>query len=63
VLVSVGDLDPVTPLEVAREIVAGLPPDRARLEVLEGAGHFPWLDDPEVYWSSITSFVEAAASR
>jgi pimeloyl-ACP methyl ester carboxylesterase len=61
VLVSVGVLDPVTPLEAASEIAEGLPPGRARLEVLQGAGHFPWLDVPEAYWGSITSFVDDVA--
>jgi proline iminopeptidase len=56
-LVCVGDVDPVTPLSAAREIVAALPAGRARLEVMEGAGHFPWLDDPERYWVPIERFV------
>ena len=56
VLVSVGALDPVTPVDAAREIAAGLPADLARLDVLEGAGHFPWLDRPEAYWALIGAF-------
>ena len=43
-LVAVGDLDPITPPAAAREIVAGLAPGIVRLEIIEGAGHFPWLD-------------------
>ena len=52
-LVCVGELDPVTPVEAAREIVDPLAPGIARLAVIEGAGHFPWLDQPDRYWSLI----------
>ena len=58
-LVSVGELDPVTPVAAAREIVAGLAPGIGRLDVIEGAGHFPWLDRPDVYWSGIAAFLAA----
>jgi proline iminopeptidase len=56
-LVCVGALDPVTPLAASEEIVAALPAGLARLEVIEGAGHFPWLDRPDVYWPALRSFV------
>lgn len=58
-LVYVGDLDPITPPAAAREIVDALPPGVGRLEVLEGAGHFPWLDHPTNYWRLISNFVTA----
>ena len=47
VLVSVGALDPVTPVAAAREIVEGLAPGIGRLDVVEGAGHFTWMDAGE----------------
>jgi proline iminopeptidase len=56
-LVCVGELDPVTPVEASREIVEALPPGLARLEILEGAGHFPWLDVPDPYWPLLSAFV------
>ncbi|HET9522124.1 MAG TPA: alpha/beta hydrolase [Candidatus Limnocylindrales bacterium] len=56
-LVCVGDLDPVTPVEASREIVAGLAPGNTTLEVIEGAGHFPWLDVPERFWAVIHGFI------
>jgi pimeloyl-ACP methyl ester carboxylesterase len=56
-LVCVGELDAVTPVEASREIFKALAPGLGRLEVLEGAGHFPWLDVPEVYWPVIEDFV------
>jgi pimeloyl-ACP methyl ester carboxylesterase len=61
-LVSVGKLDPVTPVAAAEEIVAALPAGIARLEVIDGAGHFTWMDAPEHYWPMIIKFVEAAAA-
>jgi pimeloyl-ACP methyl ester carboxylesterase len=56
-LVSVGELDPVTPVGAAEEIVAALPDGIARLEVIEGAGHFTWMDAPERYWPMLIEFV------
>jgi pimeloyl-ACP methyl ester carboxylesterase len=59
-LVCVGELDPVTPVAASREIVAALPAGIGRLEVIEGAGHFPWKDVPERYWPVIEDFVARA---
>jgi len=59
-LVCVGELDPVTPVAAAREITDALPAEHARLEVLEGAGHFPWKDVPDHYWPLVTDFVRSA---
>jgi pimeloyl-ACP methyl ester carboxylesterase len=56
-LVCVGELDPITPVEAARELAAGLPAGVAQLEILDGAGHFPWLDSPERYWPLLEGFV------
>ena len=56
-LVCVGELDPITPVAAAREIADALPEGSARLEVLAGAGHFPWRDVPDRYWPLLTDFV------
>jgi pimeloyl-ACP methyl ester carboxylesterase len=56
-LVCVGELDSVTPVEAAHEIVDALPAGIGRLEVVGDAGHFPWLDAPERYWPLIRAFV------
>jgi pimeloyl-ACP methyl ester carboxylesterase len=45
-LVYAGELDPGTPVDASREIVDALPRGVGRLEVIEGAGHFPWKDVP-----------------
>jgi pimeloyl-ACP methyl ester carboxylesterase len=61
-LVYVGRLDPVTPVAAAKEIVDGLPPGVGRLEVIDEAGHFPWLDRPDRLWPVVTSFVSDATA-
>jgi pimeloyl-ACP methyl ester carboxylesterase len=58
-LVSVGRLDPVTPVAAAEEIVGALPEGIARLEVVDGAGHFTWLDAPDRYWPTIIEFIHS----
>jgi pimeloyl-ACP methyl ester carboxylesterase len=60
-LVLVGERDGVTPVESSEEIVAGLRPGIGRLEVIPGAGHFPWLDEPDAYWGCIAAFVRSVA--
>jgi proline iminopeptidase len=62
-LVVVGDLDPVTPLDAAEEILASLPEGVGRLQVLEGAGHFSWLDTPERFWPLMSEFIDDASRR
>lgn len=57
-LVLAGELDPVTPVGAAEEIVAALPRDIAQLEVIDGAGHWAWKDGPDAYWSIIDDFIE-----
>jgi len=61
VLVCVGALDPATPVAAAREIMDALPGGCGRLEVIEEAGHFPWLDNPEAYWPVVSEFVATIA--
>ncbi len=62
-LVCVGDLDPITPVAAAREICDALSDGIAQLEVLEGAGHFPWLDAPDRYWPVLADFVGSAPAK
>jgi proline iminopeptidase len=56
-LVCVGHLDPVTPEAAAQEIVDGLAPGIGELEVIDGSGHFPWLDRPDRFWPLVDGFV------
>jgi pimeloyl-ACP methyl ester carboxylesterase len=62
-LVSVGELDPVTPVAAAEEIVRGLPEHVVKLEVIDGAGHFTWMDAPDRFWPLIIEFIHSATER
>jgi proline iminopeptidase len=57
-LVSVGELDPVTPVGAAEEIFGALPEDIAQLEIIARAGHFTWLDAPNRFWPIIFDFIQ-----
>jgi pimeloyl-ACP methyl ester carboxylesterase len=59
-LVVVGELDPITPVAAAREIVDALPEGVGRLEVFEEAGHFTWRDAPDRFWPLVLDFVASA---
>jgi proline iminopeptidase len=59
-LVSVGELDPVTPVAAAEEIVGALPGGIAQLEVIARAGHFTWLDAPDRFWPIIMDFINSS---
>lgn len=61
-LILVGELDPATPVAAAREIADALPDGVGQLEVIEGAGHFPWKDVPDRYWPPLTEFVTSRTS-
>ena len=56
-LVCVGALDPCTPVAASREIFDTLPTGNAQLEIIESAGHFPWKDAPDRYWTILTDFL------
>jgi proline iminopeptidase len=62
-LVSVGELDPVTPVAAAEEIVRALPEHLVKLEVIDGAGHFTWMDAPDRFWPLIVEFIHDTAAR
>lgn len=48
-------------VDVAREFVAKIP--GATLEVLDGAGHAPWVDDPERAATFVRASPRTARSR
>jgi pimeloyl-ACP methyl ester carboxylesterase len=62
-LVAVGEDDPVTPVAAAEEIVEALPEGIARLEIIEGGGHFTWLDAPDRFWPMMSRFIHSTAAR
>ena len=56
-LVSVGALDPISPVWAGQEMIDGLTGADVELDVIEDAGHFPWRDRPKRYWESLEAFV------
>jgi proline iminopeptidase len=58
VLVIGGDLDLQRPPAVTAEYAALF--GNTRLVVQPGAGHFPWLDDPDRFVAAVTEFLSAA---
>jgi pimeloyl-ACP methyl ester carboxylesterase len=56
-LIMWGDRDPIIPLEHALSAHKAMP--GSRLELLEGAGHFPQLDDPIRVSRLLTDFIES----
>ncbi|NKY18093.1 alpha/beta hydrolase [Tsukamurella spumae] len=57
VLVVWGSDDPIIPVDHAHLLHAALP--ASRLEVFDGAGHFPFRTDPERFLRVLTEFVES----
>lgn len=55
-LVIVGEEDPVTPPDVARELAGALP--RSRLVVLPKAGHLTPMEDPDGVAGAITDWLD-----
>ena len=55
----VGDQDPFLPVDEAREIAESAP--HGRLEIFEGAGHFPNAERPERFNELLREFLQAAA--
>ncbi len=57
VLVVWGSDDPIIPVEHAHLLHAALP--TSRLEIFDGAGHFPFRTDPDRFLRVLTEFVES----
>jgi pimeloyl-ACP methyl ester carboxylesterase len=62
-LVAVGELDPVTPVAAAQEIVDALPEGIGQLEIIEGAGHWAWKDAPDRFWTMMVDFIHSTTGR
>ena len=60
-LVIVGEEDPGTPVEMAREIQAALP--RAELEILRSASHLSNLEQPQEFNRVLLRFLDKATGR
>jgi len=62
-LICTGALDPITPVDAAHEIADHVPTGVAELEIFDHAGHFPWLDVPEKFWSTLVQFIRSLQGR
>jgi 3-oxoadipate enol-lactonase len=60
-LVMVGENDRMTPPAAAVALAADLP--QARLEVLEGAGHFPMMEEHEEFNRRLEAFAREVLGR
>ena len=56
VLAIAGEHDRATPPAAARRIARTAP--RGDLLMIEGAGHFPFAEDPEAYWGGLGAWLE-----
>ena len=59
-LVIAGRHDPFTSWPQAHRIAARL--RDARVEVFEHSSHFPWLDEPDLFFSTVTGWLQEHAS-
>ncbi len=57
VLVMAGELDPVCPLEDARDIAAALPPAWVQLATFPRSGHGAWRDEPDAAFARLRRFI------
>ncbi|MEJ2793673.1 alpha/beta hydrolase [Iodobacter sp. LRB] len=57
VLVLAGELDPVCPLEDAKDIARALPEEWMQFTQFAGCGHGAWRDNPEAAFARIRDFI------
>ena len=50
-----GENDTETPPDMARKMNAGL--SNSRLEIIKGAGHYAFADEPETFYNLVDSFL------
>jgi pimeloyl-ACP methyl ester carboxylesterase len=54
-LVIWGDEDAVCSVTAARAVAEAIP--EAKLVMIEGIGHVPWIEKPDVFWSEMDMFI------
>ena len=57
VLVMAGELDPVCPLDDARDIAAALPPQWVQFQAFAGIGHGAWREKPDEAFQVLRRFI------
>ncbi|HUP61267.1 MAG TPA: alpha/beta hydrolase [Thermoanaerobaculia bacterium] len=58
VLVIHGKSDPLQSAQEVHEAFAG-----SRLELIENAGHFPWMEQPEIFYRALDGFLRKVVQR
>src|SRR6516164_2205734 len=56
-LITVGDMDPITPMQNSEDLAAALPANLVRLELFKNAGHAVQRDDPEKFDRVVREFI------
>jgi pimeloyl-ACP methyl ester carboxylesterase len=59
VLVIGGALDALTPPACSRELAERFP--SGQLDIIDGAGHFPWVDEAEAFRTVTSAFLDGAS--
>jgi proline iminopeptidase len=54
-LIICGRHDPQFPLACSKELAAGIPD--SRLEICGQSGHYPFLEEPDVFWDAVRAFL------
>ena len=57
-LICVGRFDRVALPKVAQEMKEALPPQSSRLIVFEHSGHRPWVEETDLYFQTVTTFLD-----
>ena len=60
-LVLAGHHDPQMPPACAEELVRGIP--NARLVIFEKSGHYPFLEEPDLFWAAVEEFMSKQRSQ
>jgi proline iminopeptidase len=60
VLIVVGRHDYICPVALSEHLHKGIP--QSLLAIFEESGHFPWLEEPEKFWSILNGFLLDRAS-
>ncbi len=55
VLIVVGRHDYICPLVLSEHLHKGIP--QSQLSIFEESGHFPWLEEPQRFWSILNNFL------
>jgi pimeloyl-ACP methyl ester carboxylesterase len=54
-LILCGRYDPQYPPACSQELAAGIP--RSQLVFFEHSGHYPFLEEPQVFWQAVRGFL------